>query len=106
MSDVARPKAPWTEAECGITISGHAEVLAVGAHVHAGRAAEREEREAARIEPALHRRLVQQVVEEAVRELVHRRRRRDDIEPERLGDLLLERRRAASTSSSARPPRK
>ena len=67
-----------------------AEVLAVGAHVHAGRAAEREEREAARVETALHGRLVQQVVEEAVRELVHRRRGRDQLEAEWPRDLLLE----------------
>src|SRR5829696_3169291 len=66
------------------------EIRAVRADVHAGRAAEREEREAARVEPALHRGLVQEVVEEAVRELVHRRRGLDRLEAERLGDLLLE----------------
>ena len=58
--------------------------------MHAGSAAEREERETARIEPALHRGLVQKVEEEAVRKLVHRRRRLDQLEAERLGDLLLE----------------
>ena len=70
---------------------GHAEGASVGARVHAGRAAEGEEREAARIEAPLHRGSVQQVGEARVREPVHRRRRLDDIHAERACHELLER---------------
>ena len=67
-----------------------AELLAVRADVHARGATEREESEAARVEAALHSRLVEEVVEEAVGESAHRRGGGDRIESERLRDLLVE----------------
>ena len=72
--------------------------------MHAGRAAEGEEREAARIEPPLHGGSMQQVGEAGVREPVHRRRRLDDIHAERACRELLERRARRADVEPLTPP--
>ena len=61
----------------------HAEPPAYGRQVHPGGASGGEERKPARIEPALHRGLVQQVVDAAVGEAVDRRRGRFRVHTER-----------------------
>ena len=67
-----------------------AELRAVGGDVHPCGATEREEREAARVEAALDGRAMQQVVDQAVREPIHRARGGRNFEAERSRDPLCE----------------